>query len=103
MTHQHDRFLPRVLLQDLAEICKAGLRAQSRIGLHFAFVTKLIAHEGRGLCAAFQRAGDDHIDLDVERRQSPSDIAALLDPLFVEGSLLIFFGIDEMLAGAGVA
>ena len=99
----HDRFLARIFFQELAEVGESSLRAQPGVDLQFAFVAQFVAHQRRGLRAALQRAGDDRVHLNVERSQGAADIAALLDALFVEGALLVFFRMAKMLAGAGVA
>jgi hypothetical protein len=39
VSNHHDRFLARVLFQQLAEISQAGFRAKARIHLQLAFVT----------------------------------------------------------------
>ena len=45
------------------------------------------AYERRGLEAAFERARDDHVELDVESVQHLSELKALLFAFFIEGAL----------------
>jgi len=103
VANHHDGFLARVFLKDLAKVGKVRLRAQARIQLKLAFISQFVSDQRCRLGGAFEGAGDDRIDLDIERRKRSPDIAALLDTLFVQSALLIFFRIDQMLAGAGVA
>jgi len=103
VANHHDGFLAGVFLKDLAKVRKVRLRAQARIQLKLAFISQFVSDQRCRLRGAFEGAGDDRIDLDIERRKRSPDIAALLDTLFVQSALLIFFRIDQMLAGAGVA
>jgi hypothetical protein len=100
MANYHHGLQPGVLLQDFSKIGETGLRSQSGVSLHLSFVTKFVADQRRGLCAAFQWAGDDCFDLNVQRHQGPPDVTTLLDALLIEGAFFIFFGIREMFASA---
>jgi len=103
MADDHNGFLAGVFLEDLAKVGKVRLRTQARVQLQLAFVSQFVSDQRSRLRRTFERAGDDHIYLGVERRQGAPDVAALFDSLFVESALLIFFRIDQVFARTGVA
>jgi len=103
VANDHDGFLAAIFFEDLAEVGKVRLWTQAGIQLQLAFVSQLVSDQRRSLRRTFERAGDDHVYLDVECRERASDVTALLDTLFVQSTLLIFFWIDQVLARTGVA
>jgi hypothetical protein len=67
------------------------------------FVAGLGADERGGLEAAFEGAGDDEVELDVQRVEHVGELEAVLFAFFIEGT----FGVEEWIGapqtGAGVA
>jgi len=101
---EQDGILARVFLEELLEVGKAGLGAQRVLFDELAFVAHFISDQGGGLHGAFERAGNDDLDLHAEGCESAADEAALLDAVFVERALFIFLGAcaQAALPGAGV-
>jgi len=99
----HDGFLASIFFQKLTELREPSFGAQPGVNLQFAFVANLVAYQGRGLRAALQRAGNNCIDLNIKHSQSPPDVPALFDTLFVKGASLVLFRIGNVLACTGVA
>jgi hypothetical protein len=67
------------------------------------FVASLGADERCGLEAALEGAGDDQIELDVQRIQHVSELEAVLLAFFIERAFEVEQRIGAWLAGAGVA
>jgi hypothetical protein len=91
------------LAEKLLEVFESGVGGECGGVQDLGFVASLGADERRGLEAALEGAGDDQVELDVQRVQHVSELEAMLLALFIERA----FGVEERiaarLAGAGVA
>ena len=91
------------LLEELLESLRVAAGAR-RVGEEdVGLVAGLGADEGGGLEAALEGAGDDQVELNVERVEDVGELEAVALAFFVEGT----FGVEERVgaacAGAGVA
>jgi len=84
-----DAFAVRVFGEHLLEVGVVGAEVECRADFDFGFVAKLRADKLGGLEGALERAGDDDVDLHLERREKPRHEHALLFSLFDEGSFAI--------------
>ena len=80
-------FVVGILLKELLKVLEGGRRSERGGVLNLGFIAGFGADERRGLEAAFERARDDHVELDVESVQHLSELKALLFAFFIEGAL----------------
>ena len=91
-----------VVMQQALELLEGGGGGE-RVGLQNGrLVAGLGADEGGGLQAALERAGDDEVELDVQRIEDVSELQAVALALFVERSFDIEEGIGAAGSGTGV-
>ncbi len=69
----------------------------------FCVVAGLVADQRRGLQRAFERAGNDAVELHIQRAEKAADEEGLLLAFLIEGALDVNQGIGTARAGAGVA
>ena len=119
MAHDHEGLVARILADHFAEIREGSAGTKRIVKNNFSFEADFVAHQRRGLRGPLQRTGNHHIDLDIQRAQSPSDLAALLhagiidyltrakarviayDVLFLEGDTRASFPVgDRTMSGA---
>ncbi len=100
--HQHAVAIG-VLFKQLLEVLKVGGRIERGAHFDLGLVAELGADKLRGLQGALERAGDDHIDLDVEGAEGAGHQHALLLAFFDKGALGIQGGIFAPDARVSVA
>ena len=96
-------FAGGAFLEKLLEIFEGGFGGEGRGGHNLGLVACLGAYEGGGLEAAFERAGDDEVELDVQCVQHMGELEAVFLAFFVEGTFLIEGWICAAKSGACVA
>jgi hypothetical protein len=92
-----------VLAKESLKVFEGGIGGE-RCGVqNLGFVAGLGADERGGLKAALEGAGDDQIELDVQRVQHVSELEAVLLAFFIERAFEVEERIGAGLTGAGVA
>src|ERR1700756_5202187 len=88
--HQH-AFAVGVLIKQLLKSDEVSIGCERSAYLDFRLVTHLRAHKLSGLQGAFERTGDDDVDLHTERAEHPGDQDALVLAVFDQGA----FGVQR--------
>jgi len=79
------------LAEELLEVLEGGFGGERGGVEDLGFVAGLGADERGGLEAAFEGAGDDEVELDVQRVEHMSELEAMLLAFLIEGA----FGVEE--------
>jgi len=100
--HQ-DAVAVSVFGEKLLEGGVGAVKAEGGTDFDFGLVAELGGHKLRGLQGALEGAGDDHVNLDLERAEQASHQHALVFSFFDEAALAVEGGISASKSGVGVA
>jgi len=100
---EEEIFAVGALAQELLEVLEGGFWGEGGGVEDLGLVAGLGADERGGLQGAFERAGDDEVELDVQRVQHMGELEAMLFAFLVEGTLLVQGWVGTAKSGAGVA
>ena len=85
------------LVNEMLEVVQAGFRGKCTGEQDLGLVTSLRADEGGGLHASLEIAGDNDVELDLQRIQDMSKLQAVALSVFIERA----FEIEERVSAAG--
>ena len=91
-----------IFREHMQEAGVIGVGGERGADLNFSLVAHLGSHKLRGLQGALERAGDDDVQLHVERAEQPRHQHALVLSLFDEGPLGVEERVSAGNSGIGV-
>ena len=103
MAYDEDAFRLGIISQKGLKISVLAVGLECGVDFDLCFVSELGCDKLRGLEGSFEGAGDDGIDLNLERAEAASHENALFFSVFYEATLGVERGVWPAEAGVGVA
>src|SRR5271157_3169076 len=92
MADDHDGLLLPKTRQQVFERLVARFRTQRFVGDNLVFMAELSGNDLRGLHSPRERAGDDDVQIEIERGKRAPDVMGLLFAGFVDGTFIVVLG-----------
>ena len=103
MADDEDILVASALVEEFLEVLEAGFGGEGVGEQNWGLVTGLGAHEGGGLEAAFEGAGDYEVELNFQGVEDVGEVEAVAFAFFVEGAFQVEEWVFSAETSAGVA